>query len=66
VDLLRAQAALLALEQREHLLARAAGAVPGAGELAARVLAPALGMRVRIGRHTLDPSVPTANENGLQ
>ena len=50
VDLLRAQAAVLALEQREHLLARAAGAVAGAGELAARVRAPA-GVLVRVGRH---------------
>ena len=66
VDLLRAQAAALALEQREHLLARAAGAMAGAGQLAARVRAPAAGCscvsvatRWILARHT-------ANENGLQ
>ena len=41
VDLLRAQAAVLAGEEGEHLLARAAGPVPRARELAVRVLGPA-------------------------
>jgi hypothetical protein len=61
VDLLRAQAAGLALEQREHLLARSAGAVAGAGELAAGVLAPGVvGMRGAHGTYL------SASENGLQ
>ena len=42
VDLLRAEAARLALEQREDLLARPAGAVAGPGELLPGVLAPAV------------------------
>ena len=65
VDLLGAQAAGLALEQAEDLLASAAGAVPGAGELAARMLAPA---RVLVGldRHGASLARSAANENGLQ
>src|SRR5215211_1769285 len=61
MDLLRAEAAVLALEQREHLLARAAGTVAGAGELAACVVAP--GGRMSVCRHSHDR---TANDNGLQ
>jgi hypothetical protein len=56
MDLLRAEAAGLALEQSEHLLAGAAGTVAGARELAARVRSP-------VGGHGEDP---IANENGLQ
>jgi hypothetical protein len=41
---------VLALEQREHLLARAAGAVAGAGELAPGVIAPAA--RMNVCRHS--------------
>ena len=41
MDVLRAQAAVLAGEQGEHLLAGAAGAVAGARELAMRVIGPA-------------------------
>jgi hypothetical protein len=59
VYLLGAQAARLALEQREHLLARAAGAVAGAGELATGVLAPAL-----MGMNGAHGTYPSASENG--
>jgi hypothetical protein len=40
VDLLGAEAAILLREQRQHLFARAAGAVPCAQELAMRVFRP--------------------------
>jgi hypothetical protein len=52
---------VLALEQREHLLAGAAGAVPGARELAARVRAP-----IRPSGHGRHRIAQSANENGLQ
>jgi hypothetical protein len=40
VDVLGAQAAVLPREQCQHLFARAAGPVPGAGQLAMRVIPP--------------------------
>jgi hypothetical protein len=66
VSLLRARAAVLALEHREHLLARATGAMAGARQLVARMGAPAVRVLVGVGGHGLDPSETTANENGLQ
>jgi hypothetical protein len=65
VDLLRAEAAGLALEQREHLLARAARAVARARQLAARVRAPVRGL-LRVGGHHDSVAADPGNENGLQ
>jgi hypothetical protein len=50
VDLLGAQAAVLALEQREDLLAGAARAMAGAREFPARMYAPAGASSLRAGR----------------
>jgi hypothetical protein len=60
VDLLGAEDAVLAGEQREHLLTRATGPVAGARELAMRVLGPG---RTAHGR---DGSASNANENDFQ
>ena len=58
VDVLGAQAAVLAGEQREHLLAGAPGTVPGARQLAMRVVGP--------GGHARMVAPRTANENDFQ
>ena len=65
VDLLRAEAAVLAREQREDLLAGAAGAVAGARELGARVLLPGVG-HGRIVPQVRTVLAAAANENDLQ
>jgi hypothetical protein len=58
VDLLRAQAAVLPRQQQEDLLAGAAGSMPGARQLAVRVLVP--------GGPGRDGIAPDANENDFQ
>ena len=62
VQLLRAQAAGLALEQRQDGLARAARAMTGAGELAPRVRTPV----ERLGGHPGSVALEADNENDLQ
>ena len=67
VDLLGAQAAVLALEQREDLLAGAAGAMAGACQLAAGVVTPAAPSPcVPVAAMTAIVARNDANENGLQ